>query len=93
MLAEFVYGAQPKESFGKFVDQRNPKRAFYHLAKDVFPFVYFNNMVKGELPFCQAIVTPPERRADEMCYPSVLGTWYGPNGIVPPQYVPKVVPS
>lgn len=67
MLAEFVYGAKPKESFGSIVDQRNPNRAFYHLAKDVFPYVYFNNMVKG--------------------------TWYGPNGLVPPQYVPSVVPS
>ncbi|RMZ00803.1 hypothetical protein D0860_07857 [Hortaea werneckii] len=47
MLAEFKYGAQPKETFGRFVDQGTPSRAFYHLKKDFFPWVYFNSMVKG----------------------------------------------
>ncbi|KAK4686682.1 sulfide:quinone oxidoreductase, partial [Tremellales sp. Uapishka_1] len=47
MLAEFVYGAKPKETFGRFIDQSIPNRAFYHLTKDVFPRVYFSNMLKG----------------------------------------------
>ncbi|KAI7561747.1 sulfide,quinone oxidoreductase/flavo-binding protein, partial [Hortaea werneckii] len=47
MLAEFKYGGQPKETFGRFVDQGTPSRAFYRLKKDFFPWVYFNSMVKG----------------------------------------------
>jgi len=48
MLAEFVYGAQPKESFNFLgIDQVVPRRAFYHLKKDFFPYIYFNSMVKG----------------------------------------------
>lgn len=52
MLAEFVYGAKPKETFGSVWDQRIPNRAFYHMGKDVFPYAYWNHMVKGE--FCRA---------------------------------------
>ncbi|CAE6532467.1 unnamed protein product [Rhizoctonia solani] len=50
MLAEFVYGLQPKESFGELfgIDQIVPRRVFYHLKKDFFPWVYWNRMVKGE---------------------------------------------
>ncbi|QRW27203.1 sulfide-quinone oxidoreductase [Rhizoctonia solani] len=50
MLAEFVYGLQPKESFAELfgIDQIVPRRAFYHLKKDFFPWVYWNRMVKGE---------------------------------------------
>ena len=48
MLAEFKYGAQPKETFSTLgIDQGTPRRAFYHLKKDFFPWVYFNSMVKG----------------------------------------------
>ncbi|KAL7421417.1 hypothetical protein Q5752_004302 [Cryptotrichosporon argae] len=47
LLAEFKYGAVPKETFGRFVDQSKPNRAFYHLTKDVFPRVYFSHLVKG----------------------------------------------
>ncbi|KAK4108262.1 FAD/NAD(P)-binding domain-containing protein [Canariomyces notabilis] len=47
MLAEFKYGGVPKETFAKFVDQATPRRAFYHLKKDFFPWVYYNHMVKG----------------------------------------------
>lgn len=47
MLAEFKYGAKPHETFGKFVDQGTPRRAFYHLKKDFFPWVYYQSMVKG----------------------------------------------
>ncbi|TYJ55041.1 hypothetical protein B9479_004264 [Cryptococcus floricola] len=48
LLAEFKYGAQRKETFGQFVDQRIPNRAFYHLTKDVMPRAYFSKMLKGE---------------------------------------------
>lgn len=48
MLAEFKYGGEPKETFSKFgFDQATPSRAFYHLKKDFFPWVYWNAMVKG----------------------------------------------
>jgi sulfide:quinone oxidoreductase len=49
MLAEFKYGGEPKETFGAWfgVDQAVPRRAFYHLKKDFFPWVYSRFMVKG----------------------------------------------
>ncbi|GAA5970237.1 hypothetical protein JCM11641_001631 [Rhodosporidiobolus odoratus] len=48
MLAEFKYGGVPKETFsGIFGSQDVPRRAFYHLKKDVFPEVYWRSLVKG----------------------------------------------
>lgn len=48
MLAEFKYGAEPKETFAFLgLDQATPRRAFYHLKKDFFPWVYYKSMVKG----------------------------------------------
>ncbi|CAG7953464.1 unnamed protein product [Penicillium salamii] len=49
LLAEFKYGGEPKETFGNWfgIDQGEPRRAFYHLKKDFFPWVYANYMVKG----------------------------------------------
>lgn len=48
LLAEFKYGGQPKETFGWLgIDQATPRRAFYHLKKDFFPWVYYKSMVKG----------------------------------------------
>jgi len=48
MLAEFKYGLVPAETFSKSVgDQATPKWLFYHLKKDLFPYVYFNYYVKG----------------------------------------------
>ncbi|OAL46962.1 sulfide,quinone oxidoreductase/flavo-binding protein [Pyrenochaeta sp. DS3sAY3a] len=49
MLAEFKYGGVPKETFGKLfgIDQGTPRRAFYHLKKDFFPWVYYKSLVKG----------------------------------------------
>ncbi|EGS19481.1 uncharacterized protein CTHT_0049480 [Thermochaetoides thermophila DSM 1495] len=48
MLAEFKYGGEPKETFGQYgFDQATPRRAFYHLKKDFFPWVYYKAMVKG----------------------------------------------
>ncbi|KAJ9604743.1 hypothetical protein H2200_010857 [Cladophialophora chaetospira] len=49
MLAEFKYGGVPKETFNGWlgVDQAVPRRAFYHLKKDFFPWVYDRYMVKG----------------------------------------------
>ncbi|WWC66982.1 uncharacterized protein I206_100889 [Kwoniella pini CBS 10737] len=48
LLAEFKYGAQRKESFGRFTDQTVPNRLFYHLTKDIMPRAYFSRMLKGE---------------------------------------------
>jgi sulfide:quinone oxidoreductase len=49
MLAEFKYGAEPQETFGSVlgINQAVPRRAFYHLKKDFFPWVYYKSMVKG----------------------------------------------
>jgi NADPH-dependent 2,4-dienoyl-CoA reductase/sulfur reductase-like enzyme len=49
LLAEFKYGAVPKETFNNLlgIDQGVPRRAFYHLKKDFFPWVYSNYHVKG----------------------------------------------
>ncbi|KAJ1032691.1 hypothetical protein NDA16_000713 [Ustilago loliicola] len=49
MLAEFKYGGQPKETFGSLfgIDQGVPRKAFYYLKKDFFPWVYYNSYVKG----------------------------------------------
>ena len=49
LLAEFKYGGVPKETFGDWLgfDQAVPRRAFYHLKKDFFPWVYYQHMVKG----------------------------------------------
>ncbi|OJJ42797.1 hypothetical protein ASPZODRAFT_20074 [Penicilliopsis zonata CBS 506.65] len=49
LLAEFKYAGVPKETFNKWfgIDQAIPRRAFYHLKKDFFPWVYYESMVKG----------------------------------------------
>jgi sulfide:quinone oxidoreductase len=49
LLAEFKYGGEPKETFNYWfgIDQAVPRRAFYHLKKDFFPWVYDKFMVKG----------------------------------------------
>ncbi|EIW65660.1 hypothetical protein TREMEDRAFT_70514 [Tremella mesenterica DSM 1558] len=48
LLAEFKYGLERKETFGRFIDQSVPNRAFYHLTKDIIPHFYFSRMTKGE---------------------------------------------
>ncbi|KAF2799279.1 FAD/NAD(P)-binding domain-containing protein [Melanomma pulvis-pyrius CBS 109.77] len=49
LLAEFKYGGVPKETFGEMfgIDQAIPRRAFYHMKKDFFPWVYNKYMIKG----------------------------------------------
>lgn len=48
LLAEFKYGGVPKETFSFLgIDQAVPRRAFYHLKRDFFPWVYYQAMVKG----------------------------------------------
>ncbi|CBF85635.1 hypothetical protein AN1825.2 [Aspergillus nidulans FGSC A4] len=49
LLAEFKYGGEPSETFNRWfgIDQAVPRRAFYHLKKDFFPWVYYSSMVKG----------------------------------------------
>jgi sulfide:quinone oxidoreductase len=48
MLAEFKYGLVPKETFGDVFDQSKSRRLFYHFKKDLFPWAYYNAMVKGK---------------------------------------------
>jgi NADPH-dependent 2,4-dienoyl-CoA reductase/sulfur reductase-like enzyme len=49
LLAEFKYGGVPNETFSKLpgFDQSTPRRSFYYLKKDFFPWVYYKSMVKG----------------------------------------------
>lgn len=49
LLAEFKYAGVPKETFGDLLgfDQAIPRRAFYYLKKDFFPWVYYQSLVKG----------------------------------------------
>jgi len=49
LLAEFKYGGVPKETFHEWfgIDQAVPRRAFYYMKKDFFPWVYGKYMVKG----------------------------------------------
>lgn len=50
MLCEFKYGGVPDETFAKVPgigSQDVPRRAFYHLKKDVFPPVYWGAFLKG----------------------------------------------
>jgi NADPH-dependent 2,4-dienoyl-CoA reductase/sulfur reductase-like enzyme len=50
LLAEFKYGGVPKETFNRVlgIDQGVPRKAFYWLKKDFFPWVYGKYHVKGE---------------------------------------------
>ncbi|KAH8429493.1 NAD(P)/FAD-dependent oxidoreductase [Aspergillus melleus] len=49
LLAEFKYGGEPDETFNRWfgIDQGTPRRAFYYLKKDFFPWVYYKSMLKG----------------------------------------------
>ena len=48
LLAEFIYGGIPKETFNSIGwDQSTPRKTFYHLKKDFFPFVYWNAAPRG----------------------------------------------
>ncbi|KAI8629725.1 sulfide,quinone oxidoreductase/flavo-binding protein [Xylariaceae sp. FL1651] len=48
LLAEFKYGGVPKETFRWLgIDQGVPRRIFYYMKKDFFPWVYYKSMVKG----------------------------------------------
>ncbi|CAK5264571.1 unnamed protein product [Mycena citricolor] len=58
MLAEFKYGLEPKESFGSQFDQSKSNRLFYHFKKDLFPWVYWKYMVKGQWYGNQATFRP-----------------------------------
>ncbi|KAJ7343526.1 hypothetical protein DFH08DRAFT_872949 [Mycena albidolilacea] len=48
MLAEFKYGLEPKETFANQFNQAKSNRLFYHFKKDLFPWAYWNYMVKGQ---------------------------------------------
>ena len=47
LLAEFKYGLEPKESFASILgDQAIPRAAYYYLKKDLFPWAYWNHLVR-----------------------------------------------
>ena len=45
MMAEFKYDGVPKESF--FSNQTVPRRIFYNMKKEMFPYCYFTFIPKG----------------------------------------------
>lgn len=49
MLAEFKYGLEPQETFSQMfgIDQVVPRKAFFHMKKSFFPYVYWKLMTKG----------------------------------------------
>jgi NADPH-dependent 2,4-dienoyl-CoA reductase/sulfur reductase-like enzyme len=49
LLAEFKYGGVPKETFAELlgIDQGVPRKAFFYLKKDFFPWVYGKFHVNG----------------------------------------------
>eukprot|EP00873_Tetraselmis_striata_P025710 jgi/Tetstr1/445974/TSEL_003531.t1 len=47
VLAEFMYGGEPKETFGGLLDQGAERLPFYYLKKYVFPWAYWNAMLQG----------------------------------------------
>ncbi|TRM58640.1 hypothetical protein BD626DRAFT_510902 [Schizophyllum amplum] len=70
LLAEFKYGLEPKESFANVPflgDQKEPRRLYYHFKKDLFPYAYWNYMVRGKWygntatvrPSFAGLTTPP----------------------------------
>lgn len=46
MLAEFKYGGVASETF--FKNQEVPRKSFFYMKKEVFPWVYFNIVPKGK---------------------------------------------
>ncbi|KIV99066.1 uncharacterized protein PV09_09232 [Verruconis gallopava] len=62
MLAEFKYGGDPKETFNFFglVDQGTPRRPFYYLKKDFFPWIYYKSMVKGTWGGAKGWISAPK---------------------------------
>ncbi|KAG6376115.1 hypothetical protein JVT61DRAFT_2087 [Boletus reticuloceps] len=78
MLAEFKYGLEPKETFSSFLgDQKQPRRLFYHLKKDLFPWAYWNFMVN--LTICVGGFDSNTFIA----LGQVGGKWFGPSGPIP----------
>ncbi|EIW76249.1 sulfide-quinone oxidoreductase [Coniophora puteana RWD-64-598 SS2] len=59
MLCEFKYPFVPKESFAQYLgDQTKRRRIFYHMKKDLFPWAYWNRMIKGTWYGPNGIVRP-----------------------------------
>ncbi|KAF8520228.1 FAD/NAD(P)-binding domain-containing protein [Hysterangium stoloniferum] len=50
LLAEFTYGAKPKETFNKWfgIDQGKPRRVFFEMKRSLFSWVYFQYFVTGK---------------------------------------------
>lgn len=59
LLAEFKYNTELAETFSAFTNQSVPNRFFYHLTKDVFPRVYFSDLVKGTW-YGRTAIFPPQ---------------------------------
>ncbi|EPX70463.1 sulfide-quinone oxidoreductase [Schizosaccharomyces octosporus yFS286] len=62
ILAEFKYNQVPTESFGRysrFLDQSVPRRPYYYLKKDVFPFVYWNFAMRNGQWYGKRGIFPP----------------------------------
>lgn len=47
ILAEFIYGFKPQETFP--IDQRIPRRSMFLMKKNILPMMYWNGMLKGTM--------------------------------------------
>lgn len=78
MLAEFVYGLKPKETFAELfgIDQIKPRKAFYHLKKA--SLLYRHQQQK---------MTPLQDFFPWVYYNRMVkGEWFGPKGVSAPSY-------
>jgi len=79
MLAEFVYGLKPKETFSAFGDQAVPGRAFYYLKKVLFKVSCWVRI---------ADVLPLQDFFPWVYYNRMVeGTWFGSSGFSEPKLV------
>ncbi|THH03805.1 hypothetical protein EW145_g5992 [Phellinidium pouzarii] len=59
MLAEFKYGLVPEETFANLLgDQAKPSKLFYHFKTQLFPWIYYEYMVKGQWYGAKGIIRP-----------------------------------
>ncbi|TFJ84549.1 hypothetical protein NSK_004014 [Nannochloropsis salina CCMP1776] len=58
LLAEFKYGGEVAETFGRVIDQAEPRWAFLQLKKHVFPFAYWELFLRGRWFGTRGVIPP-----------------------------------
>ena len=56
MLAEFLYGGVPSETFYK--NKEVPRTEFYYMKKEALPYAYWNYVPKGRWFGCRVFAPP-----------------------------------